>query len=81
MPLYDFKCKECGKVTEFLVQKSNESLKCPNCGSERLEKLLSIPATIRMGDSSTRGTTCCGRNERCDTPPCSETGTCERDET
>ncbi|TES94523.1 MAG: zinc ribbon domain-containing protein [Candidatus Cloacimonadota bacterium] len=79
MPVYDFKCKKCGKVIEFFLQKSDESIECPHCGSKKLVKLLSVPASIRMGDSATKGTTCCGRDERCDTPPCSETGTCGRD--
>jgi len=81
MPIYDFKCDKCGKVTEFFIRNpgSQEALACPNCGSQKLVKLLSFPASIRMGNSNTKGTTCCGRNERCDTPPCSETGTCGRD--
>jgi putative FmdB family regulatory protein len=78
MPLYDYKCEECGTVSEFFVRGSEGSLTCPQCGAKRLVKQLSVPASIKMGNSNKGGTTCCGREERCDTPPCSETGSCTR---
>jgi len=81
MPVYEYKCENCGKVTE-VFQKGLEPespIICSNCGSIKLTKLFSAPAVIRTVDSSTKGTTCCGRTERCDTPPCSTDGTCRRD--
>jgi putative FmdB family regulatory protein len=78
MPIYDYKCQECGKVSEiFQHGLSNKVIKCPSCGSEKLERLFSASYMIRM-DASTPGTTCCGRTERCDTPPCSTGGVCRR---
>ncbi len=81
MPIYDYRCRECGEVTEIFQKGSEpeEPIVCSNCGSKRLERLLSVPAAIVMADSSTKGRTCCGREERCDTPPCSDDGTCRRD--
>ena len=45
MPTYDYKCKECGKVFEVFRRFSelDEEVKCPNCGSEKTEKVFSIP--------------------------------------
>lgn len=81
MPIYEYRCEDCGKVSEILQRgpKQEEPLVCPNCGSSRMRKLMSSPASIIMGNSSPKGTTCCGREERCDTPLCSTDGTCRRD--
>ena len=81
MPIYEYKCEECGKKTEIFIKSKDdkENLACKHCGSKKLKKLISAPAAFIMGNSNPKGTTCCGRNERCDTPPCSENGTCKRD--
>jgi putative FmdB family regulatory protein len=74
MPIYEYKCKNCGKITEFLegVGQGNVDKVCKHCGSKQLEKIFS-KSNIRMG-----GTTCCGRTERCDKPPCSDDEICKR---
>ena len=41
MPLYDFKCLECGESFEALVRGAN-AVACPECHSQRLEQLLSM---------------------------------------
>jgi putative FmdB family regulatory protein len=78
MPIYDYRCRRCGEVHEVFAQKTDAApAKCPSCGAEDLEKLLSsfnvVSDTARAG-----GTTCCGREERCETPPCSTGGSCHR---
>lgn len=79
MPIYEYRCLECGKISEILLRNPDSgSIKCPVCGSENLEKLLSASYTIRMS-GPTLGRTCCGRAERCEMPPCSQDGTCRRD--
>jgi len=55
----------------------SEIIECPTCGSENLEKLLSVSCTIKM-NSSIPGRTCCGKMERCEILPCSGEGTCRR---
>jgi putative FmdB family regulatory protein len=47
MPLYEFECSQCGAEFETLVMKSSdkEAVKCPNCGSRKLEELLSTFAS------------------------------------
>jgi putative FmdB family regulatory protein len=81
MPIFEYQCKDCGKVIEIFHQRAGEdSLPvCSSCGSTNLIKLLSAPGMVKTGDASSPGTTCCGRTERCDTPPCSEEGVCRRD--
>ena len=51
MPLFDFRCKGCSQVFEALVR-PNAPPKCPQCGSQELEKLLSVPA---VSSETTRG--------------------------
>lgn len=79
MPIYDFKCRDCGSVSEILVRgMDGKGACCRECGSENLEKLISSSYMIKMGASNT-GHTCCGRAERCETPHCSTDGTCTRE--
>ncbi len=79
MPIYDYKCLECGKVSEiFLRGAKSQVVHCPDCGSDNMEKLISASYMIKM-DTSAPGTTCCGRTERCEAPPCSTEGICRRD--
>ena len=42
MPLYDFRCQQCETVSELLIRAGVGAV-CPECGSDRLEKLLSAP--------------------------------------
>jgi putative FmdB family regulatory protein len=46
MPLYEYACQECEHTFEALVQ-SEESVECPSCHGQRLEKLMSVPAKPR----------------------------------
>ena len=44
MPIYDYRCRECGKVAEvFLRSADDRSIRCPDCGSSNLERLLGVP--------------------------------------
>lgn len=47
MPIYDFKCRSCATQFEALVLKKTP--KCPQCASEDLERLLSMPALHTEG--------------------------------
>jgi putative FmdB family regulatory protein len=81
MPIYEYRCAKCGKVSEILQRSLNreEVPVCAHCGAAEMQKIISPPGSIIMGGSSMKGTTCCGREERCSTPPCSDDGTCKRD--
>ncbi len=72
MPLYDFRCRSCGEVSEMFLRDLNVSgVTCPACGGEDVEKLLSSFNTPRSYQRP-HGLTCCGREERCDKPSCEE---------
>lgn len=81
MPIYEYKCNECGETQEVLHKSMQtvESVKCSSCGSEDLTRLISA-ANVFMGGTSNKGTTCCGRDERCSTPPCATDSVCRRDQ-
>ena len=81
MPIYEYRCDSCGKVVEIL-QRSHTHKRppvCPDCGSTEMQRMISSPGSIVMGGSSLPGTACCGREERCSSPPCSDDGACRRD--
>ncbi|MHB1187896.1 FmdB family zinc ribbon protein [Thiobacillus sp.] len=43
MPIYEFFCHQCERSFEVLVRSSSLPA-CPECGSGKLEKLVSLPA-------------------------------------
>jgi putative FmdB family regulatory protein len=64
MPLFDYLCIDCGKVSEILVSASGDQPQCRACGSSNLKKMLSAPSTLSgvtghrlPGDGDTA---CCG---------------------
>ena len=53
MPIYEFRCNECGEEFEkFVISASQVSqVKCPKCGSDKVVKKISACA-IGGGDAS-----------------------------
>jgi len=55
MPLYEFECKVCSEVSkgtslkEILLRSPSEHPVCPDCGSDRLDRIMSATATPAMG--------------------------------
>ena len=43
MPLYGFHCAKCHHNVELLIGLSEKPV-CPDCGSRRLQRLVSLPA-------------------------------------
>ncbi len=50
MPIYEYSCEECENQFEELVR-GDEIPQCPSCGSENLERLISLP---RVQSESTK---------------------------
>ena len=88
MPIYEYECESCGIRFERLQSmKEIPFTECPECGG-RVHRLVSGGAGFifkgagqgRIGGHSDScslenlGRTCCGRNERCATPPCEGEG-------
>ncbi|MCX6129548.1 MAG: zinc ribbon domain-containing protein [Proteobacteria bacterium] len=45
MPLYEFRCSSCGKVSEFQLKLADAYPNlCPACGQSALQKIMSLPA-------------------------------------
>jgi putative FmdB family regulatory protein len=61
MPLYEYRCDGCGQRFERYVRSWGESVSCPSCSGEAVEKLLSTFAFAGSGGASTGGGCGCGR--------------------
>ncbi|MET0555752.1 MAG: zinc ribbon domain-containing protein [Vicinamibacteria bacterium] len=68
MPLYEYRCTDCGRLFEKLVRSWNEAASCPTCASATVEKQVSTfamagtdggGASMRMSGGGGGG--CCGR--------------------
>lgn len=44
MPLYEYHCSKCDQDVEVLVRNQAEKPQCPECGSLKLSKQLSVAA-------------------------------------
>jgi len=81
MPIYEYQCKKCGAVSEFLISVgTEEGVFCETCGSPEVKRLISAPSFLSATVKQNPGRTCCGSAERCEIPPCSSEGTCRRDQ-
>ncbi|MDY6954948.1 MAG: zinc ribbon domain-containing protein [Thermodesulfobacteriota bacterium] len=79
MPIYEFQCDACGATSEHLIGPGDgRTVVCNSCGSAKMTRILSAPSHFSMGTGQMPGRTCCGREERCDAPPCSNGGACRR---
>jgi putative FmdB family regulatory protein len=47
MPLYDYRCRDCGEIFEKLrrMHEADHDVQCPKCHSENVERMLSSFAT------------------------------------
>ena len=62
MPIYEFKCKKCGKKFEELLYGSDcFKVVCPECGTDKPEKLMSGFGVKMVGNRkcASVGSSCC----------------------
>jgi putative FmdB family regulatory protein len=51
MPIYEYRCEECGKrSTSLLPSYSSPDPPCPHCGKPALRRLVSTFATVSSGE-------------------------------
>ncbi len=73
MPIFEFRCVECGEISEKLFMDSDEKVEmaCPNCNSQTLERVVSRTSyTMGMGaggGESRITTKQCGSGSECTT--------------
>ncbi|NIO03493.1 MAG: zinc ribbon domain-containing protein [Proteobacteria bacterium] len=53
MPIYEFRCQACGKISDFLVPSVHESVDpvCKYCKSRRMSRLISRVRVLRSEES------------------------------
>jgi putative FmdB family regulatory protein len=49
--MYDYSCGQCGRRFEELVTNSSQKVVCPDCGSEDVEKEISLFSSSKGGCS------------------------------
>jgi len=55
MPIFEYRCRECGAQFEKIVRSAAESVVCESCQSRKVEQLLSVFA-VSASSSSTATT-------------------------
>jgi putative FmdB family regulatory protein len=58
MPMFEYKCNNCGEKFELLVFGQENIINCPRCSSEKVQKLMSAFAS--QGATATSGNSCGG---------------------
>jgi putative FmdB family regulatory protein len=70
MPIYEYKCQDCGQINEVLVLKKDEEVSCTSCNSQNLEKLISAHNTVGSSNGFVADSPggCCGSPNSCGSP-------------
>lgn len=50
MPIYEFYCQDCDGQFETLVMRSSDPVACPQCGTEKVTRVLSVFGFKSGGD-------------------------------
>ena len=63
MPIYEYKCEDCGEVSDILILPGNDSTKiiCEKCKSENVRKIMpsSIHSISKSSGNDSCSTGCC----------------------
>lgn len=53
MPIYEYQCEECGRISEFLLLKTDDAFipQCKRCKSKKMSRILSRVRVIRSDES------------------------------
>jgi len=75
MPTYVYECPRCGEFEEQQAISEPALQRCPTCG-DVVRRVIAGGTSFIMGGGGAsanhcdRSTPCCGRETRCDRPPC-----------
>jgi putative FmdB family regulatory protein len=60
MPIYEYRCEECGEGFELFVRSPSQAANptCPKCGSQRVERAISLFGVGKASGNSTLGASC-----------------------
>lgn len=79
MPTYLYECPACGEFEQDQAMSAKPLVRCPTCGDEVRRLIAGGTGFIMKGRASPsargecdRSTPCCGREVRCDKPPCGQ---------
>jgi len=70
MPIYEYRCKACGQITEAFLRTRHEAsdVRCEHCGDGDLERVyLSAIAPVRSA-AKEQSVPCCGEQKGCSDP-------------
>jgi putative FmdB family regulatory protein len=69
MPIYEYRCQDCGNKFEKLLRRSSEAdgLECPSCGQKRLQQEFSTFAA-HSGTAKPANGPMCPSGGPCPTP-------------
>jgi len=62
MPIYEYKCEDCGKEFEKLVSSQSTEVVCEKCGSGNVRKLLSLFGMSGVEKQTSSGCTSCSKS-------------------
>ena len=53
MPIYEYRCEDCGRISEFLLIKTEEIVvpQCKRCKSKKMSRIISRVRVIRSEES------------------------------
>ncbi len=89
MPTYEYQCENCGYEFEEFQNMTDARIKeCPKC-AKQVKRLIGSGMGVIIKHNNfylsddrknnlAAGGTCCGREKRCDKPPCSDDGVCKK---
>ncbi len=63
MPMYEYECEGCGKVTEALrpMRDADEPIACEHCGKKRTQRIHSVFAAASGGRETSLPMNSCGK--------------------
>jgi putative FmdB family regulatory protein len=66
MPIFEYRCQDCGTKFERIVTSGEDKQSCKQCGSEHVARLLSVFAVVGASDSAREPGPCgaCGAARR-----------------